>query len=241
VFGEGSDAGSLREMLAGTEVNLQESSLGENAMKGAVLTADSAFHSDENLEACEDFEVDAYIPDKNFRQRDERFEDQARHKPKPRKKPDRFGQEDFAYDAERDVYMCPCGEELKPAPSLHEVREYKFRQYRTRHTACRWCPLREECLGAGAKSECKILDILVEGRGRTRSQAMKDKIDTAHGRRQYEKRLGIVEPVYANLRIHKGLDRFTLRGRRKVGTQWKLYCLVHNIEKLRHRLVTATS
>ncbi len=27
-------------------------------------------------------------------------------------------------------------------------------------------------------------------------------------------------------------NRFTLRGQRKVGTQWRLYCLVHNIEKL---------
>jgi len=32
-------------------------------------------------------------------------------------------------------------------------------------------------------------------------------------------------PTYA-------LDRFTLRGQAKVDTQWKLYCLVHNIEKL---------
>jgi hypothetical protein len=38
----------------------------------------------------------------------------------------------------------------------------------------------------------------------------------------------------ANLRHNKRLDRFTLRGRKKVDTQWKLYCLVHNIEKLAH-------
>ena len=30
------------------------------------------------------------------------------------------------------------------------------------------------------------------------------------------------------------LNRFTLRGRAKVDGQWKLYCLVHNIEKLAH-------
>jgi hypothetical protein len=41
-----------------------------------------------------------------------------------------------------------------------------------------------------------------------------------------------VEPVFANLRANKRLDRFTLRGRTKVDTQWKLYGLVHNIEKL---------
>jgi hypothetical protein len=43
-----------------------------------------------------------------------------------------------------------------------------------------------------------------------------------------------VEPVFGNIRYNKGLDRFTLRGQTKVDTQWKLFCLVHNIEKLAH-------
>jgi Transposase DDE domain len=43
-----------------------------------------------------------------------------------------------------------------------------------------------------------------------------------------------VEPVFGNLRYNKGLDRFTLRGQTKVNTQWHLFCLVHNIEKLAH-------
>jgi hypothetical protein len=43
-----------------------------------------------------------------------------------------------------------------------------------------------------------------------------------------------VEPVFANIRHHKGLRRFTLRGCAKVHTQWQLHCLVHNIEKLAH-------
>jgi hypothetical protein len=34
--------------------------------------------------------------------------------------------------------------------------------------------------------------------------------------------------------VPKRLDRFTLRGQKKVDGQWKLYCLVHNIEKLAH-------
>ena len=61
---------------------------------------------------------------------------------------------------------------------------------------------------------------------------MKAKIDTPHGRRIYSRRLGIVEPVFANIAAQKGLDRFTLRGRAKVNVQWKLYCMVHNIEKV---------
>ncbi len=41
-----------------------------------------------------------------------------------------------------------------------------------------------------------------------------------------------MEPVFANLRYNKRLHRFTVRGRKKVATQWQLYCLVHNIEKI---------
>ena len=63
---------------------------------------------------------------------------------------------------------------------------------------------------------------------------MKQKIDTPEGRKTYSKRLGIVEPVFGNIRSQKRLDRFTLRGRTKVNIQWMLYCLVHNIEKLAH-------
>ena len=54
------------------------------------------------------------------------------------------------------------------------------------------------------------------------------------GRRRYGQRFATVEPVFANIRHNKRLNRFTLRGRHKVDTQWKLYCLVHNIEKLAH-------
>jgi len=46
------------------------------------------------------------------------------------------------------------------------------------------------------------------------------------------RRFATAEPVFGNLRHNKRLSRFTLRGRAKVEGQWKLYCLVHNIEKL---------
>ena len=60
------------------------------------------------------------------------------------------------------------------------------------------------------------------------------RIDSPEGRRRYSERMGTVEPVFGNLRYNKGLDRFTLRSQIKVNTQWNLFCLVHNIEKLAH-------
>ena len=63
---------------------------------------------------------------------------------------------------------------------------------------------------------------------------MKRRLDSEQGRRRYAQRFATVEPVFGNIRHNKRLDRFTLRTRKKVDTQWKLYCLVHNIEKLAH-------
>ncbi|WP_211232081.1 transposase [Pseudoduganella violaceinigra] len=61
---------------------------------------------------------------------------------------------------------------------------------------------------------------------------MRQAIDTPRGLALYCQRMATVEPVFANVRFNKRLYRFTLRGRHKVSTQWQLYCLVHNIEKL---------
>lgn len=46
------------------------------------------------------------------------------------------------------------------------------------------------------------------------------------------RRFATVEPVFGNLRYNKQLNRFTLRGQAKVDGQFKLYAIMHNIEKI---------
>ena len=65
----------------------------------------------------------------------------------------------------------------------------------------------------------------------THTQNMRARIDSALGREEYGRRFATVEPVFGNIRNNKRLNRFTLRGRHKVDGQWKLFALVHNIEK----------
>ncbi|WP_413699089.1 transposase [Psychromonas sp. KJ10-10] len=45
--------------------------------------------------------------------------------------------------------------------------------------------------------------------------------------REYSKRLGIIEPVFGNITVNKGMNKFTLHGQDKVNTQWQMVCLVH--------------
>ena len=64
------------------------------------------------------------------------------------------------------------------------------------------------------------------------SERMRRAIDSPKGSQLYSQRLGTVEPVFAKIRHNKRLTRLNHRGRAKVNTQWSLYCMVHNIEKL---------
>ncbi len=68
---------------------------------------------------------------------------------------------------------------------------------------------------------------------------MKVKIDRPEMRELYSRRMVIIEPVFANIRFHKQLDRFTLRTKPKVNTQWVLYCMVHNIGKISNAMAGA--
>ena len=93
-------------------------------------------------------------------------------------------------------------------------------------------PFRSKCLRKPDKTVSRQVHIFDGKRPGSLTDKMKQKIDTPDGRRTYSKRLGIVEPVFGNIRTCKRMDKFTLRGKFKVNIQWLLYCLVHNIEKI---------
>jgi len=63
---------------------------------------------------------------------------------------------------------------------------------------------------------------------------MKHRVDSKEGKLIYSHRMSVVEPVFGNIGTNKRLNRFSVRGKRKVQCQWKLYCMVHNIEKLKN-------
>jgi hypothetical protein len=52
------------------------------------------------------------------------------------------------------------------------------------------------------------------------SKRMAGKVDSELGRKIYPQRFAVAEPVSANIRTHKRLDQFTLRGKVKVNIQW---------------------
>ena len=221
-FGNGQDHGHIPPMLSGALENLQSLGHEPDYFKEKILTADSNYHTQVNLKECQELGLDAYIPDRKFRNRDPRFATQKRRQVR------RFTLKDFQHDEALDRYICPNGKILKLRVKRVLDHGHLYRKYLATEKDCQTCPLRPQCIyGAGAKR--KQLSVPI---GISLSKQMVEKIDTEQGRRIYPQRLAIVEPVFANIRSNKRLDRFTLRGKIKVNIQWLMFCLVHNIEKI---------
>ncbi len=223
-FGHSQDYAHGPPLLDGAMENLRGLGHGEDYFAGRILTADTNYHSAINIRTCDEMGLDAYIPDRFFRKRDSRFATRRR----PRR---RFRLEDFHYDEATDQYVCPDGKRLKVAVQRTYTDGIVQRRYVADEGDCGRCPFRAKCLSAkGGKRRYLSVPIGVESSNV--SKRMAAKVDTELGRKIYPQRIAIAEPVFANIRTHKRLDRFTLRGKIKVNIQWLLYCMVHNIEKI---------
>jgi IS5 family transposase len=195
---------------------------------GKTLTADSNYHSPLNLKKCEEEELDAYIPDKRFRRRDPRFHDEHRQR-QPRS--DRLTLADFRHQEQRDEYLCPKGRVFRLQVKRAVADGVIYRRYSNEGEGCKGCELKTRCV-KGKKAKRSTVMVPVGNVVGNLTKAMAAKIDSERGRRIYHHRMAIAEPVFANIRIYKAMNRFTLRGKIKVNIQWLLYCMVHNIGKL---------
>jgi hypothetical protein len=190
--------------------------------------------------------VPALIADGLMRRRDERFAEQGRYKALPdplydkasAAKPSkaRFQPSDFIYDPASRTCICPAGKKLYSTGSACFTHGRKHHKFQGAKRDCVPCRLRDQCLRYPQSTQTRQVAFFERNQSSPLpyTERMKRAIDSSRGRKLYGRRIAIVEPVFANLRHNKRLDRFTLRTLPKVNTQWSLYCLVHNIEKLAH-------
>jgi len=233
------DHDNLAPMLKGAKKNMQGIGKSCDYFKGRQFTADSNYYSHANLALCQAESLDTYIPDMQFRKRDPHFMEQQRfrngvhHRRRPVAKEKTFTAADFVFDEARQVYLCPQGKVLKRGARSQRNRYRVYDIYRARQEDCDNCQVRSRCLSK-TNTPRRNLSIEVAGQQPSLIEQMKARIDTPEGRQIYARRLAIVEPVFANLRVQKRLDHFTLRTKAKVDVQWMLFALVHNIGKI-HR------
>jgi len=242
-FGTGQEHGLLEPMIEAVRENFNGEKVkeGDEILGEAKVLADSGFHSGDTLESLQDAKIDAYIADKGFRSRDPRFATASRHKanepPKPKAAKTLFAAEEFTADVEKQSCTCPAGKSMWLKCARAKISGRVFMQFQGHQADCAGCELRSQCLRNPGQKGARQVNILLERLPQQKNSAierMKQKIDSALGRHIYSQRLGIVEPVFGNIRETLGLKRFSLRGKTKVDAQWKLMTMVHNIFKI-HR------
>jgi transposase len=242
-FGEGQEHGLLVPMLEGVQRTFNELDLSKDILKEAKLTADAGYSSEANAKYVIDSGIDAYVADTLFRKRDPRFATAERHKPtredepfaKPKNDDRLFAPSDFSPATDLSYCICPAGQRLHRNGANVIIDGRIGTKFRGSHRACRSCVLRSKCLRHPDRTPYRQV-VFFRGFAANKPEKflaqMKRKIDSALGRYEYARRLGIIEPVFGHIRHARKLNRFTLRSKRKVNAQWLMYCLVHNIAKL---------
>jgi hypothetical protein len=236
--GSGSEQEVLPGMLDG---------LAQLRARDTIIAADSGYYSEANLKELESRAIEGYIPDNGYRKRDIRYEGQERHRGKPdalwdkseknKAKAKLFGPGDFQVAADLSHLICPAGKRLYRNGGNCNKQGLRAIQFSAAQRDCAKCPFRAQCLRHPQRSKRRQVAVFVGKHASAKEKAsdrMKRKIDSERGREMITRRFATVEPVFGNVRANKKMDRFTLRGAVKVNSQWKLYCMVQNIEKLAH-------
>jgi transposase len=236
-FGQPQEHELLKPMIEGTRNNFEAIGVQGDIFEKTQLSADAGFHTEQNMKMLFEEQIDGYVADILFRKRDPRFKTADRYKPKKEKPRKHFTPKDFIYDQATQTCICPAGNKLYRNGGNIKIRGFGFVKFRGAQKDCVGCPLRAKCLRHPERTLTRQVVFFTgrtADRAETYTQKMKKKIDTAQGRGRYSQRLGIVEPVFANICSTLGLRRFSWRGKIKVDAQWKLFCIVHNLLKI-HR------
>ena len=244
VFGAGQEHHTLKPVLETLKARYKRLNISENIYATeVVVTADTGFANEANMKYLHENKINGFIPDNQFRSRDPKFSDQKnkygkRHQLKSKREPKIIPATEFNCDPKTKICICPAKEILPLVDErIDDSGNYKL-FFKGTIESCHNCELKSRCM--------KNADATKAGRGRQVSfiigdktkpsftDWMKERVDSQEGKLIYSHRMSVVEPVFGNIGTNKGLNRFSLRGKRKVNGQWKLFCLIQNIEKLKN-------
>lgn len=238
-FGVGQEQITLQPMVEMIKENFTDDVFAD----GCVLTADTGYCSEDNLKYLHDNKIESVIPDNQFRLRDPIYSDsetfkahkEQRQKTRKDNKKTRkiFSHDEFTVDFKNKKAICPNGKEMIFITDNFETPSGPHMRFRGYLKDCRECPLNNKCMKREVKNQGRQISVLIDSKRKvTHLDRMRKVIDSEDGKAMYSKRMYTIEPVFGNICSNKGLDKLSLRSEAKVTAQWRLYCLVHNVEKL---------
>jgi transposase len=208
---------SKHKLIVAYEVTNERNDLGQlavmaqqakEALQVAELTvlADGGYYEGNALKECEQAGVTTYVPPPQSREA---------------KRRGIFEQKQFRYDQQRDLYVCPQGEELRFRSKKNE-RGKEFKVYKTK--ACAGCPLRAQCTTSkyGRKLVRWVDQEVIErlqARNRGRPELLK-------------LRKTLAEHPFGTIKWGMNQGFFLQKGIRKVTTEFGLTVLSYNLKRV---------
>ena len=133
-----------------------------------------------------------------------------------------FSREDFAFDDERDIYICPAGKVLTTTGTVVNDDQVL---YRARRRDCRECPLKMQCCPKEPVRKVPR-NIYEEARDVARAHGKTKAYERS--RRDRKK----VEMLFAHLKRILRLDRLRLRGPSGAQFEFTLAAIAQNLRRL---------
>lgn len=194
------DARALIPAITGSEET--------SGQRHEVVLADPAFSSVENLEALEEDNIEALIPDRRMdaEERDELAKGE-------------YDRSKFSYDPSSKVYTCPAGEQLSKGgeATINGRRYYTF----TNKEACAGCENKAACTKMKAR-------IIYRDQNEEVKERMRAKFDMKENLELYKKRAHAAESPYGHMKHNLKFKILMRRGIEKVRMEMALLGVLHN-------------
>ena len=140
---------------------------------------------------------------------------------------DCFPKSTFAYDAEKDLYLCPAGETLRALGDAEANRRRgKVVTYRVRGSVCGACALKPRC------TTNKNGRSLRRGPGDGHIDLVRAYMETEPYRRAIRKRKVWIEPLFAEGKLWHGMRRFRTRTLAKTNAEALIIAAGQNTKRL---------
>jgi transposase len=180
---------------------------------------DGGYVTGANLRKLERKQIELIAPSPDSEKDQEKGKGKKEDKKIPKSK--------FTWDREKEVYICPQGQELKYVRTQTKVRagvQEKHQQYRCAAEKCRNCPRQKECTSSSATGRMVVRNEYEEER-----QRHKERMEAEQAKKTYAKRKEQIERQIADSKEHRNLRRLSMRGKEGARLQMGLVALAHNM------------
>jgi len=141
---------------------------------------------------------------------------------------EKYQQEDFDYDKERDVYTCPAGNELEKTNKkvFSDKNGREVNSYNCKPETCNNCRQKKYC--TNGKHGRKLLvsankDIM---------HSYIETLNTKENKRLISKRKELVEHPFGTIKRNLGYTYFLLKGIDKVKAEFSFICFIYNLKRV---------